>query len=121
MKPATFDPQVVKEFIRRSGLIDYLSEDHITQLDLALSAIGDRSIEFSEMIPEDVSVETYRRCANQLVQIFDDFVFSGEIVGGAARFAVVAPGGSRSTDRRRLSFVSTTRVSAAMPHLWFAL
>jgi hypothetical protein len=89
MEKPTFDLDTVRQAFLQSGLADLLQEDDAAKLDAALSALGRRLGEVEQLQAPDVSVVTLREWANQLVQLFDDFEFSGEITGSTVRFALV--------------------------------
>jgi hypothetical protein len=88
MSTGSFDPDEIRQALLQNGLSDMLSEAQVVMLESALSALGQRSAEVEQLQAPDVSAEAFREWADQLVQMFDNCEFTGEIVDSTVRFAI---------------------------------
>lgn len=90
MEPPAFD-QAIRDHLQQAGMLSDLSEQDAAKLEAALVAIGESHRAFPQPFLGDVAPEQCRQWLEQLLRVFDDFTFTGNLVAPTpAHFAIVA-------------------------------
>lgn len=85
-----FDERL-REYLAQTEMTSILTDDQLASMDAALSAIKDKVDAFDQPLIGDASSETCRDWLDRLLQIFDDFAFTGALDAPTpAHFAIVA-------------------------------
>jgi hypothetical protein len=85
-----FDERL-REFLAHTGMMSSLSEEDLASVTAALSAIKSKMEAFPQPFIGDAPAETCRNWLDRLLQIFDDFSFTGAVEAPTlAHFAIVA-------------------------------
>jgi hypothetical protein len=88
MERPGFDVAAVRQTFESSGITGLLPEADAAKLEAALTALDSRLGEVHQLQDPDISAETMRRWAGELVGIYDGFEFTGETIGSPVRFAL---------------------------------
>jgi hypothetical protein len=89
MEPPAFD-QAIREYLQQTGMLPDLSDQDVARLEATLAVIGERHRAFPQPFLGDASAEQCRQWLDRLVQIFDDFTFTGDLIAPTqAHFAIV--------------------------------
>ena len=90
MEPPAFD-QAIREYLQKTGMLSGLSDQDAAMLEAALGAIRERDQAFPQPFLGDASAGQLRQWLDRLLQIFDDFIFTGDLVTPTqAHFAIVS-------------------------------
>jgi hypothetical protein len=76
MEQPRFD-DAIRDYLRQTGVLSVLTHDQAAVLDTALNAIGDLHQAYPHPFLGDASPESCRQWLRRLLEIFDDFGFSG--------------------------------------------